>query len=293
MRRKLVLLMVICLVAIGSVTACGKSSNSKDKEVAESVNALISEDADIKTIIDSYSGLTAAQKKYVSEGADIEKAMVVNKMIDDMSEKRIPSQTEYDAVAEKYNSLTDVQKKYVTSPEIIEKYADINLKEVGRLAERIEEINESTPFSQVVSISEEISKLTNSEQKLLNRAKIDSIMELTDEEKATVAAIETIKKLLKDPSSFQLVDATVVNDLDGTAGYYLVYINYSAKNGFGGNNSDYSFQTIDRKFSNPWMGLAVLSGNYASALKCDSFYEPYRKGDRIKCDNDKIMYYVE
>ena len=58
----------------------------------------------------------------------------------------------------------------------------------------------------------------------------------------------------------------VGNDLEGETGYYLVEIEYSATNSFGGRNESATLQTINEKFENPLFSIAAALGTYDSFL---------------------------
>lgn len=127
---------------------------------------------------------------------------------------------------------------------------------------------------------------------------IDDVLDrikLTNEEKAAVAACQYIKKSLKSSDSFKLIESNVIDDTNGETKYYLVNIKFSATNSFGGTKDDSSFQTINSKFENPWYPLAMLDGNYSTALKCTPFLQYYLLSDKEphSIDCDKILYYVD
>ena len=92
-----------------------------------------------------------------------------------------------------------------------------------------------------------------------------------------------------------MISAKVINDLDGDSGYYLVTIEYSATNSFGGRNDKTSFQTITRKFENPWLAIGLLTGKLNAVLDCESFLEFYllHENEPTNLNTEKILYYID
>lgn len=204
------------------------------------------------------------------------------------------SQEQLNEVFVMYDELSDKQKEKVENYNLIEKYRDVNIDEINRMKEKIANI-ESMSFEEMLSVKKEYDSLKDKEKNFIDISSIEKKIELSDLERAAVAACEYVKKSLKDSSSFILDSAKVINDLDGDTKYYLVKLCYSATNSFGGRKDAESFQTINDEFENPWWGLAVLGGNYKSALECSSFIQYYLLHDEepVELDIDKIIYYLE
>lgn len=202
-------------------------------------------------------------------------------------------QEQLDEIFSTYDGLSDNQKKNVTKYNEIEKYKGVNITDVNEINNTIKMID-TLSFNDIIDLDKSISTLASNEKALIDISKVDEAMELSDMEKAAVAACQYIRKSLKSSSSFKLHSAKVINDLADIK-YYLVKIEYSGTNSFGGEKDANSFQTINSEFVNPWYGLAILTGKYEEALECSSFLQYYLLNDQdpTELDCDKIMYYID
>lgn len=217
----------------------------------------------------------------------------VNAKIDVILSTEEISQKQLEEMFSAYEQLSEEQKKEVTRYSEVKKYKDVNIEKVNAINKSIDIIH-TLSFIEIVELQENIDKLSEREQKFINIEPVNSAMELTDMEKSAVAACQYIKKSLKSSDSFKLKSVKVINDLDAI-NYYLVKIEYSATNGFGAEIDSNSFQTINRKFENPWWGLAVLNGKYEEALECSSFLSFYLTNEQepTVLDSSKILYYID
>lgn len=224
------------------------------------------------------------------------------KIIDEFNEKvknviDAPKTTaQLNEIFEEYDLLEENQKSAITLWDLLETYRGVDIDKVNMIKDKITSITSSTPFDELLSLKEEINALSAKEQSFVDNLSIlESYIELNDLEKAAVSACQYIKKSLKNSSSFELESAKVINDLNGGTKYYLVKIEYSATNSFGGRKDANSFQTINGDFENPWWGLCFITGDFEDALKCTSFIQFYllHEDDPIELDCDKIMYYID
>lgn len=217
------------------------------------------------------------------------------KKIDDFSEKENIMQTEIDTLFEEYNNLSAEEKEKITNYNKLEKYENVNIDNVKSLENRVNNISENSEFSDISSIYDSYKLLNENEQNLIDITGIEEKMQLSNLEKATVSACQYIKKSLKNSSSFELISAKAIDDIGKKSNYYLVNIQYSATNGFGAQIDDTSFQTISSEFKNPWYGLAMLNGDYSTALECTPFIEFYLLNEQkpVEVNCDKILYYLD
>lgn len=217
------------------------------------------------------------------------------KKIDDFSQKENITQTEIDTLFEEYNSLSAEEQEQITNYDKLKKYEGVNIENVKTLVNRIESVSDSDDFSNKIDIYETYTNLNQNEKNLIDITTIQEEIQLTDLEKATVSACQYVKKSLKNSSSFELLSAKAIDDRGKSTHYYLVNIEYSATNGFGAKIDDTSFQTISEKFQNPWFGLAILNGDYSSALECTPYLKFYLLNEQepTEMNCDKIMYYID
>lgn len=219
----------------------------------------------------------------------------VNQITSEITEGKIPKQADYNNAVSIYKQLTDSEKKKIKNVDGLSKFDGINLDIISDIYDKVSKVNSATSFDALVEIKQQYDSLETKEKQLINMTPVDMAMELTDLEKASVAAAQYIKKSLKNSESFELKSVYAIDDLDGTSGYYLVRIEYSGTNSFGGTIDDISFQTISSNFVNDWYGLALITGAIDEALKCSSFYTLYEHNSQTptELNCDKIMYYID
>ena len=223
------------------------------------------------------------------------KVEVINEKILDILATEKITQQQLDEIFSLYDALNDKEKVNVKDFNKIEKYRGVDIEKVNKINADIAGITSNSSFPSLLEIQEDIERLSSKERDLINQAKLDESLKLTDLEKAAVAACQTIKKCLKNESSFELLSAEGIDDLNGTSHFYLVLIEYSATNSFGGRTDETSFQTIDTSFQNPWLPLAMLLGNTNEALECSAYVTHYftHDSDPIEFDCEKILYYID
>ena len=284
---------ILAIATFFLILLFGGCMSKEDKEAIQQVKILIENNENAETILEAYDSLTVEQKKYLSFSKDIEAAKEVNTLI--ASYGIIPTQTEYESAISAINKLKEKQKKYIVPEDYISKFANVDLNKLRKISEDIESINNSTPFSKIIEINEKIENLTREERQFFDLSKVKKAMELSNIEKSAVSAVQYIIKCLKNPNSIALKTADVVDDTKGKTKYYLVKITYTATNSFGGTTSDYSLQTINTEFENPWYPLTILTGQYEAALKFTSATADYYDPDKnpVSLDPDKILYFAK
>ncbi len=217
------------------------------------------------------------------------------KDIDEFATKEVITQEELDALFEIYNSLSEEDKEKITNYNILEKYENVDIEKVNELQKEISHISNTSGFSDAIKLYEKYEAMNTNEQNLVEVKPIEEIVKLTNMEKAAVSACQYIKKSLKSSNSFKLNSVKVIDDIGKKSNYYLVNIGYSATNGFGATIDETSFQTISSEFENPWYPLAILNGDYSSALKCTTFIQFYLLNEQepTEIDCEKVLYYIE
>ncbi len=217
------------------------------------------------------------------------------KRIDEFSVSENITQNDINALFDEYNSLSLEQQEKITNYHKLEKYKNVNIDKVKSLENEILALSNDSKFSDISSIYESYQSLNTNEQNLINITSVQEKMQLSNLEKATVVACQCIKKSLKNSSSFELISAEAIDNIGKEPNYYLVNIQYSATNSFGGRKDETSFQTISKDFENPWYGLSILSGNYSSSLKCTPYIQYYLLSEQepTEIDCDKILYYLD
>ena len=218
----------------------------------------------------------------------------LNEKIEEVLSSETINQEQLDEMFVMYDELSDEKKEEITKYDKIKKYRDVDIEKVNQINIKIDSINTSTAFDEILEINEQVDKLSLNERLLIKRSELNSAMELSNIEKAGMAAVKCIKGSLKNSGSLEVEKIKVIDDLTGDSAYYLVSVDYSATNSFGGRLDDTSFQTISKDFKNPWYGLAMLTGKYEEALKCTSFQKFYllHKDEPININVDKIMYHI-
>ncbi len=220
-------------------------------------------------------------------------AKQIEKRIDIFLTTEEKSQEILDCLFEDYNSLSKEQKEKVNNYQELSKYENVDLNKINKLNSDIKNLSELSKFKSLLSLKETYDKLTSNEKALVDFTDIENMISLNDLEKAAISSCQYIKSSLKSAGSFKLYECSVVNDLNGTTGYYLVNIKYSAQNSFGADLDDISFQTIDKNFKNPWYPIALITGEIKEALECTPYYSYFLSSkSQSKLDIEKILYYI-
>lgn len=203
------------------------------------------------------------------------------------------TQAEIDYLFAMYAELAEDKKAQIENYDILKAYENVDITKVNEIKIQISSLNGASTFGDLLKIKEFYDSMTRNEKALVDISSVEAKMQLTDLEKAAVAAIQYIGKGLKNGSSLEIESASGIDDLDGTTKYYLISIGYSATNSFGGRKDATSFQTISDEFENPWFGLALLTGKYEEALKCTSWMQYYLLHDEepVEFDIEKLNYY--
>lgn len=222
---------------------------------------------------------------------DEEKAIQVVEQIYTI-QSEIPSQREYDKIYESYENLTDKQKEMVTNKDVLLEHKGLDLDNINKVNDEISTLNETSKYADVLKIEEKYNELSKDEKKYIdNYDSISKLKELTELDKAAVSAVQNIKKSLKDSSSLEIININVKDTTD-RLNFYLVLVEYSATNSFGGRTESSSCITITEDFEDPFYPLALLAGSLDKYLNNPETYANYylpAKETEYKIDTDKIM----
>lgn len=215
--------------------------------------------------------------------------------IEKITNKQNITQEEIDDLFERYNNLSNEDQKGISNSNILMKYKNVDVDKVQKLKTQIQKNINSDNFETIGKIYDDYNLFSSNEQALIDIDEIKQKITPNDLEKSVIAACQYIKKSLKSSNSFKLLSAKAIDDTDGKSKYYLVYINYSATNGFGAETDEVSFQTINKDFINPWYALTIIKGDYAPALECTSYMSFYYNNSQspteINCQ--KILYNID
>lgn len=213
--------------------------------------------------------------------------------IQNLDKDGIPAQSEYDALYETYSSLSDEDKSMIDTASILDKYNGVDLDKVSDMADKIGLINENSAFSIILELQDEYENLDSNEQEFIDNSKLESAMQLSDIENAALSACKNVRSCMISSDSFQIKDITVKDDLD-SMNFYWVLISYSGTNSFGATLDKTSCFGIGADFTDPFFGLAQITG-YDQYLDSTTSYLEYSKCDKpeVSVDVDKITYYLD
>ena len=205
------------------------------------------------------------------------------------------SQSEIDDLLERYDDLSDEEKKEIDNSNELLKYRNVDVNNVQDLKTRIKKYSDSNNFQTISEIYNNYNLLSTNEKSLVDIKSIEQKILPNNLEKSAIAACQYIKKSLKSSNSFKLKKIKAIDDTNGKSKYYLVYIEYSAANGFGVETDDVSFQTINKDFINPWYALTIIKGDYTPALECTSYMPLYYDNSQspTELDCEKILYNID
>ncbi len=216
----------------------------------------------------------------------------ISKSIENMKNGKIPTQKEYNEIADKYKKLNNDQKKTIKNTNVFEQFGKFDLNKMNAVSTQINDIDDNIPFSDIISIKKKYDQLLKEEQKYINYDKVDSAMQLSDIEKAALAAAKNVRECMKSKDNFLAKKIIVKDDLD-KMNFYWVLIEYSGTNSFGVPIDSTSCFGIASDFTDPFFSMAQLTGaqkyldsttSYSEFTKCNQ--------EQVEVDISKISYYL-
>ena len=216
----------------------------------------------------------------------------ISKSIENMKNGKIPTKKEYNEIADKYKKLNNDQKKTIKNTNVFEQFGKFDLNKMNAVSTQINDIDDNIPFSDIISIKKKYDQLSKEEQKYINYDKVDSAMQLSDIEKAALAAAKNVRECMKSKDNFLAKKIIVKDDLN-KMNFYWVLIEYSGTNSFGVPIDSTSCFGIAFDFTDPFFPMAQLTGvqkyldsttSYSEFTKCNQ--------EQVEVDISKISYYL-
>lgn len=213
--------------------------------------------------------------------------------IEQLINKGVPSQEDFDNTLSLYNALSNEEKLEIKNSNYLDRFKDVDLKSVKNLSERIASIEDTTSFSDLINIENEYKKLSKKEQELLDISPIEDKKSLSKIEKAALSAVNNVKSVMKSKNDFKLYSVSVKDDLK-KMNFYWVKVKYSGTNSWGGSIDKTSFFPIDSEFSDPFFGLAAITGmdDYLDNVTNFDAYTDCKEKE-YDIDVEKIEYYMD
>ncbi len=220
----------------------------------------------------------------------------INTLYDD----GVPTESEIKKIVNKYDKMSDEQKKLVpyTVKNEVEQLNNVDLTSLSNIQSMIDDYfathdsKDNIDYSAIKLIIDKYNKCTDIEKKFIkDYNKIEELINLTDPEKAAIAAVKSLKNLLKNPDSLQLeyIKAKQVND------EYYVITEYNAQNGFGGYTSKILGLDVKEENGHFVDGGFVSGSRFLGTNGVDSssnyIMQVYlmTKTEEVKMDVDKIQ----
>ena len=151
------------------------------------------------------------------------------------------------------------------------------IDEINKLIETTAQ-KETLTQAEVDLLLKKYNNLSDSQKELVDKASIDIAIELRPIEKAAVAAVKSVKNVMKSPSTFKLLNNVKVKEMTPPSlDTYIVGIEYSAQNGFGATIDNTSYIGISNKFYSTWLDLSMLTGKVEDVLNDSKMYLSYSK----------------
>ena len=281
-------LLSMIFVLLLSIVLVGCASK-EDKEAAANVDSMISEayenGGDVSNVVKSYEALSDSQRKLIKNNDKYEEISAANEVLVLIDKSKTPSQSEFDNILTHYNELSDSQKKIAKVDDYIEKYRDTDLNTIIRLEEEISKLSPDSPYSDAKPLLAEFNSLSDREKAIIsNKNVLEEMCQLTEWDKAGIAAVKFLQSVLKDPSSLELKSLRVIKN-----GFYYVVVNYNAKNSFGGSQGGALCIDINSEFDTGLIGLSLLTGKLEASSNLNYQFYIQHNDDEIDLDPDKIM----
>ncbi|MCI8992101.1 MAG: hypothetical protein HFG80_05140 [Eubacterium sp.] len=212
--------------------------------------------------------------------------------IAELSESDKITQEQLDALFDEYQELSDSEKEKVENYGDLKKYEDVDIEAVNELQDMIEDSDDTTEFSEFIKMNEKYKRLNENEKNLIDIFEVEKKVEVTDLDKAAIAAAQNVKSCMKSKSSFVIRSVSVKDDVDKMS-FYWVLIEYSGDNSFGASMDYTSCFGITPEFEDPFFPLAQLTGIEAY-LNDTTSYNEYTKcsEEEVVLDEEKIQYYL-
>lgn len=204
----------------------------------------------------------------------------------------IPSQKEYDEMMERLHNIGE-DEIIIENADTLKRFETVDLDNIVKISNEIAAFDESSEFTDILEIKKQFESLNENERELIDINKLESLMELSPIENASLAACKNIQSCMISEEDFKISEITVKDDLE-EMNFYWVLIKYSGTNRFGGNIDKTSCFGIDSDFKDPFFGLAQITG-VSKYLDSTVSYNEYTKSKKqeISVDVDKITYYLE
>ena len=217
-----------------------------------------------------------------------------NDSIGKLEESGIPTQEDFNKALNDYNSVPYDRKNEVAGADVLEKYKDVDLKTVRDIATRMDELNEKTPFAEVIALESEFEKLTMQEKQFVHGEKLDEHKQLNDSESTALKAVSNIRSLLTNADNFKPTSIKVKDDTSMSMAFRMeITYSYVDEQGTVKENTTYlSMMSVNDDVA---YNAAVNSGKPEDYIKStkdkDAYVNCESEEEQIDCD--KMMYYLE
>lgn len=201
-------------------------------------------------------------------------AKETEKLISAIGEVSLDSLDAIQEAEEYYETLTDKQKDEIENYKVLvdarSKYDELMATEKAKqtakeIDETITKLSSQTSRKQsdIDSLISKYDSLSDEQKKYVEKAdQIDKVLELTEYEKVSVAAIKALKKSLKNENSLKVKSITVAKGKSEAVSPYYAYIEYSAENSFGGTKDSSVTIDVTSKFVAGFWELSSILGGY-------------------------------
>ncbi len=206
----------------------------------------------------------------------------------------LPTQEDFNKAINDYNAVPYDRKAEVTNANVLEKYKDVDLKTVRDIATRLDELNDKTPFADVIALESEFEKLTMQEKQFVHGEKLDERKQLNDTESTALKAVSNIRSLLTSSDNFKPTSIKVKDDT-GMSMAYRMEISYSYVDEQGTVKEDTTYLSMMSINDDVAYNAAVNAGKPEAYTKNTKDMSAYNKceSEEISIDCDKVMYYLD
>ena len=233
-------------------------------------------------------------KQLFGDGGTGDAIGAANASIAKLAESEIPTQEDFNKALSDYNAVPYDQRNGVENAEILERYKDVDLKLVRDIDQKIDSLNEQSPFSDVIDTEEHYDRLTTQEKQFVDGEKLNGLKTLSELETTALQAVTCIKSLISDAEDFKVLSVAVKDDTKMSISYRMK-INYSYVDAQGTLNNNTTYISMLNEQDDVAYQKALNADKPELYTKSTEDKEAYDscESEEVSVDSEKLMYFMQ